>query len=141
VVQTLRVSRGDQAASAQNRLTQQIISLLKTSSRPWRSRVRLKTSSRPLRSRVALNSFAFARSSASWPLQRTPYCVPRWVPSSLRKRMPQRGSCAINQWVFWGCLELIAGMRPGPPVSGRPSLPLVSVHRSRPWRSCNSRLD
>ena len=29
---------------------------------------RLKTSSRPLRACVALNSFAFARSSASWPL-------------------------------------------------------------------------
>ena len=29
---------------------------------------RSKTSSRPLRSRVALNSFAYARSSVSWPL-------------------------------------------------------------------------
>ena len=45
--------------SAQKTLTHQIISL---------NRQPLKTSSRPLRSRVALSSFAFTRSSASWPL-------------------------------------------------------------------------
>jgi hypothetical protein len=38
----------------------------------------LKTSSRPLRSRVALNSFAFTRSSASWPGHCRRQCAAYW---------------------------------------------------------------
>ena len=36
--------------------------------------------------------------------------------------------------------RVLAEMRPGLLVSGRPFLPLVSVQKYRPWRSCHSRL-
>ncbi len=52
---------------------------------------RLKISSRHLRSHVAMNNFAFTRSNAYWPPSKTSPCVRKWVSSSLRKRMPQRG--------------------------------------------------
>ena len=82
-------------------------------------------------SRVVLNSSACVCSKALSLLLRNRYSVRRWRTLSHRKRMPRNGSFGITPWVVWRRSGLISEKRSGLLVSDRPSLTLVSVHRSR----------
>ena len=102
------------------------------------SQILKHSSSRPLQSPDVQRSYAFARSSASSPLPRTPSCGQRCETSSLRRKMPPR-TLVQADGVARFAQAPAARMRLGLPVSDRPSSPLLWVRRLPPLPRCRPR--